>query len=106
MDITTHLQTFVEVVRCGGFSEAELYATGLAQRSKQNGQPYDRFRSRIMFPLTDVRGRVLGFGARAMGEEQKPKYLNTSDNDVYHKGLHLYASDLARGHAGDAPVQA
>jgi DNA primase len=85
--------------RRGGFSEAELYATGLAQRSKQNGQPYDRFRSRIMFPLTDVRGRVLGFGARAMGEEQKPKYLNTSDNDVYHKGLHLYGADLARGYA-------
>jgi DNA primase len=85
--------------RRGGFSVDELYATGLARRSKQNGQPYDRFRSRIMFPLADVRGRVLGFGARAMGAEQKPKYLNTSDNDVYHKGLHLYGSDLARAHA-------
>jgi len=88
--------------RQGGFSERELYATGLAQRSKQNGQPYDRFRGRIMFPLTDVRGRVLGFGARAMREEQRPKYLNTSDNDVYHKGLHLYGADLARAHATKA----
>ena len=85
--------------RRGGFSEEELYATGLAQRSKQNGQLYDRFRSRIMFPLADVRGRVLGFGARAMREDQRPKYLNTSDNDVYHKGQHLYAADLARPHA-------
>ncbi|HTA04888.1 MAG TPA: DNA primase, partial [Solirubrobacteraceae bacterium] len=85
--------------RRGGFSEQELYATGLAQRSKQNGQPYDRFRGRIMFPLTDVRGRVLGFGARAMRDDQRPKYLNTSDNDVYHKGLHLYGADLARAHA-------
>ncbi|MFI4985306.1 MAG: DNA primase [Solirubrobacterales bacterium] len=85
--------------RRGGFSEQELYATGLAQRSKENGRPYDRFRSRIMFPLTDVRGKVLGFGARAMREEQRPKYLNTSDNDVYHKGLHLYGADLARAHA-------
>jgi DNA primase len=85
--------------RRGGFSEQELYATGLAQRSKENGRPYDRFRSRIMFPLADVRGRVLGFGARAMSDEQRPKYLNTSDNDVYHKGLHLYGSDLARAHA-------
>jgi DNA primase len=85
--------------RRGGFSEKELYATGLAQRSKQNGQLYDRFRSRIMFPLTDIRGRVLGFGARAMREDQRPKYLNTSDNDVYHKGLHLYGADLARPHA-------
>ncbi len=85
--------------RRGGFSEQELYATGLAQRSRENGRPYDRFRSRIMFPLADVRGRVLGFGARAMRDEQKPKYLNTSDNDVYHKGLHLYGADLARAHA-------
>jgi DNA primase len=85
--------------RRGGFSQEELYATGLAQRSKQNGQPYDRFRSRIMFPLSDIRGRVLGFGARAMREDQRPKYLNTSDNDVYHKGLHLYGADLARAHA-------
>ena len=85
--------------RRGGFSEQELYATGLAQRSKENGRPYDRFRSRIMFPLADVRGKVLGFGARAMREEQRPKYLNTSDNDVYHKGLHLYGADLARAHA-------
>ncbi len=85
--------------RRGGFSEAELYETGLAQRSKQNGQVYDRFRSRIMFPLADIRGRVLGFGARAMREDQRPKYLNTSDNEIYHKGLHLYGSDLARAHA-------
>jgi DNA primase len=88
--------------RTGGFSVEELYATGLAQRSKENGQPYDRFRSRIMFPLTDLRGRVLGFGARAMGEEQRPKYLNTSDNDIYHKGLHLYGADLARAAAARA----
>jgi DNA primase len=88
--------------RRGGFSTEELYATGLAQRSRQNGQPYDRFRSRIMFPLADIRGRVLGFGARAMREEQRPKYLNTSDNDVYHKGLHLYGAHLARTHAARA----
>jgi DNA primase len=88
--------------RRGGFSEQELYDTGLAQRSKENGRPYDRFRSRIMFPLADVRGRVLGFGARAMREEQRPKYLNTSDNDVYHKGRQLYGADLARAHATKA----
>ncbi len=88
--------------RRGGFSEKELYDIGLAQRSKQNGRPYDRFRSRIMFPLADTRGRVLGFGARAMSDEQRPKYLNTSDNDIYHKGLHLYGSDLARSHATKA----
>jgi DNA primase len=85
--------------RSGGFSAEDLYATGLAQRSRQTGGPYDRFRSRITFPLADIRGRVLGFGARAMGEDQRPKYLNTADNDLYHKGLHLYGGDLARPHA-------
>jgi DNA primase len=104
--------------RRGGFSEAELYAAGLAQRSQENGRLYDRFRARIMFPLADIRGRVLGFGARAMREEQQDgkhagrpagraggrvaKYLNTSDNEIYHKGLHLYGADLARAHAARA----
>ena len=88
--------------RRGGFSEQELYATGLAQRSRENGQLYDRFRSRIMFPLTDIKGSILGFGARAMHDEQKPKYLNTSDNDVYHKGSHVYGAKLARQSAAKA----
>jgi DNA primase len=88
--------------RRGKFSNRELYDSGLAQRSRQNGQLYDRFRSRIMFPLADMRGRVLGFGARATSEDQPPKYLNTSDNDVYHKGLHLYGAHLARADAARA----
>ncbi|MGH2834736.1 MAG: DNA primase [Solirubrobacteraceae bacterium] len=88
--------------RRGGFSERELYDTGLAQRSQERGSIYDRFRARIMFPLADMRGRVLGFGARATHEGQKPKYLNTSDNDVYHKGRHLYGGDLARAAAAKA----
>jgi DNA primase len=92
----------------GGFSARELYAVGLAQRSGGSGRVYDRFRSRIMFPLADVRGKVLGFGARALDHDQqraeadgrrRPKYLNTSDNDVYHKGRNLYGADLARAHA-------
>jgi DNA primase len=85
--------------RGAGFSEQELYATGLAQRSRQTGQPYDRFRSRIVFPLADIRGQVRGFGARAMRDGQGPKYLNTADNNVYHKGRHLYGAQLARAHA-------
>jgi DNA primase len=88
--------------RRGRYSNVEIYEAGLVQRSRQNGQLYDRFRSRIMFPLADVRGRVLGFGARAVSPEQQPKYLNTADNDVYHKGLHLYGAHLARAHAARA----
>jgi DNA primase len=83
--------------RRGGFTEAELYDAGLAQRSRERpGSLYDRFRSRIMFPLCDSRGRVLGFGARAMSAGQTAKYINTSDNEIYHKGRHLYGMHLAR----------
>ncbi len=81
-----------------GFTPEELVAAGLAQRGK-NGGLYDRFRGRIMFPLADARGRVLGFGARAMADGRGPKYLNTSENELYHKGRQLFGLDLARTHA-------
>jgi DNA primase len=85
------------VARQAGFGEDELLATGLAQRSKQQrGAIYDRFRGRIMFPLADARGRVVGFGARAMRDNQPPKYLNTSEGEVFHKGSQLFGIDLAR----------
>src|SRR5918911_367959 len=87
--------------RRAGFSDRELVAAGLASRGRE-GRTYDRFRRRIMFPLCDARGRVLGFGARAMGADQKPKYLNSSDNAVYHKGRHLFGADVARAHAAKA----
>ncbi len=83
--------------RSSGFSEEELLAAGLAQRSKNRpGQIYDRFRERIMFPSADARGRVRGFGARAMRDNQQPKYLNTSDSELYHKRSQLFGIDLAR----------
>ncbi len=84
--------------REGGFSEEELVAAGLAQRGR-GGNLYDRFRGRVMFPLADARGRVLGFGARQMGEGRGPKYLNTSENDLYHKGRQLFGIDVARKEA-------
>jgi DNA primase len=84
--------------RESGFSEEELVAAGLAQRGRSGGI-YDRFRGRIMFPLADARGRVLGFGARAMAEARGPKYLNTSENELYHKGRQLFGINLARAPA-------
>src|SRR5919201_3933772 len=88
--------------RRAGFTDRDLVAAGLASRSRGEGRTYDRFRRRIMFPLCDSRGRVLGFGARAMGEDQKPKYLNSSDNAVYHKGRHLFGADIDRAPAAKA----
>ncbi len=83
--------------RRAGFSDEELLAVGLAQRSHtRRGQVYDRFRQRIMFPSADARGRVVGFGARAMRDNQPPKYLNTADNDLYHKREQLFGINLAR----------
>jgi DNA primase len=82
----------------GGFRQEELVAAGLAQRGREGGV-YDRFRGRIMFPLADRRGQVLGFGARSMGEGRGPKYLNSSENDVFHKGRQLFGINLAHGPA-------
>ena len=87
--------------RSAGYSDEELLAVGLAQRSKTRpGQVYDRFRERIMFPAVDARGRVHGFGARRMRENQGgAKYLNTSDGELYHKREVLFGIDLARASA-------
>ena len=89
--------------RTAGFSEDELLAAGLAQRSKSSpGRVYDRFRERIMFPTMDARGRVVGFGARAMRENQQPKYLNSPEGELYHKRQVLYGIDRARAAAARA----
>ncbi|MDQ6836093.1 MAG: DNA primase [Actinomycetota bacterium] len=89
--------------RSSGYSDEELLATGLVQRSHNRpGQVYDRFRERIMFPAVDARGRVHGFGARAMRDNQRPKYLNTSDGELYHKREVLFGIDLARAAAAKA----
>jgi DNA primase len=86
-----------------GYSHEEAIAAGLAQQSRGRSGIIDRFRGRIMFPLSDARGRVLGFGARRMADaDQGPKYLNTSENELYHKGRQLFGIDLARGPAAKA----
>jgi DNA primase len=78
-----------------GFSVEELRAVGLAQRGRSGGD-YDRFRERIMFPIRDRRGRVLGFGGRAMRSDQGAKYVNTAETDFFHKSQILYGVDRAK----------
>ncbi len=81
-----------------GYSVDELLAAGLIQRSQKTpGGHYDRFRARITFPVRDHRGRVVGFGARGMGPDAKPKYLNSPESEVYRKSRTLYGIDRARG---------
>ncbi|MFY9264770.1 MAG: DNA primase [Solirubrobacterales bacterium] len=87
---------FVPALR-QGFTEHELIAAGLVQRNPKNqAQIYDRFRGRIMFPLADTRGRIRGFGARAMRDGDRPKYLNSADGPIYSKGRQLFGVNHAR----------
>lgn len=86
-----------DAARGANYTDEELVATGLVLPGKR-GEPYDRFRGRVMFPLADDRGRTLGFGARTMGDE-KPKYLNSPETLLYHKSEALFGLDRARGAA-------
>ncbi len=79
--------------------EAMLIEAGLLIRP-DNGTPYDRFRGRVIFPITDRRGRVIAFGARILGEGT-PKYLNSPDTPLFNKGRVLYGMATARRAAHD-----
>lgn len=87
-----------------GVEPRMLEEAGLAMR-KRDGRGYnDRFHGRITFPLCDGRGQVRGFGCRAMAADQQPKYLNTSENAIFHKGRQLFGLHLARGAAARSGV--
>ena len=77
-----------------GYSTEELMAAGLALRS-QKGGAYDRFRNRLMFPIIDVRGNVIGFGGRVM-DDSTPKYLNSPESVVFNKRKNLFAMNVAK----------
>jgi DNA primase len=79
-----------------GYSVEEMEAAGLVQRSQKGRGHYDRFRSRIVFPVRDARGRVQGFGARALSADQQPKYVNSPEGELYRKRHTLYGIDRAR----------
>ena len=72
-----------------GFSEELQIKAGLSKKNKDK-DPYDVFRDRLMFPIKDRKGRVVGFGGRVMNPEDQPKYLNTGDTPVFQKGKELY----------------
>jgi len=68
----------------------DLLRTGLIKVSEKSGRHYDSFRGRLMFPIRDTRGRCIGFGARSMKSEDKPKYLNSPETSYYQKSQVLY----------------
>ncbi|WP_395821425.1 DNA primase [Curtobacterium flaccumfaciens] len=82
-------------LRGRGFTMEELVSAGLVSQGDRS--PYDRFRGRLMWPIRDVTGATIGFGARRLLEDDKgPKYLNTPETPIYHKSQVLYGLDLAR----------
>lgn len=82
-------------LRGKGYAISELEQAGLIV-SGEDGRVWDRFRGRLMFPIRNRHGETIGFGARALADDQQPKYLNSPDSPLFHKNETLYGLDLAR----------
>jgi DNA primase len=87
--------TVLERGQRAGYSIEEMRAAGLIRKGQKGGF-YDWFRLRIMFPVRDPRGRILGFGARGLTPDAKPKYLNSPESELYRKSRILFGVDRAR----------
>ncbi len=88
-------QNMLEELKHLGYDEEEIVECGLVIRNDQ-GRVYDRFRNRLVMPIRDIRGRVIGFGARALDPDDNPKYLNSPQSDVFDKSRTLFGLDLAK----------
>src|ERR1043165_3583556 len=88
-----------------GISTEDMVEAGLLVSGDDIPVPYDRFRDRVMFPITDLRGRVIAFGGRALEKDAPAKYLNSNETTLFHKGSTLYNIFAARQAAHDgAPI--
>lgn len=79
-----------------GYSEEEITSAWLSAKSEKNGRLYDIFRDRIMFPIVDLNGKVIGFGGRALKDTERAKYLNTATTPVFEKGTNLYSMNFVK----------
>ena len=88
----------VDWLRGKGYTDQELRDSGLVTVSRKNGNLFDRFRDRLMFPIIDVRGNVIGFGGRIMNNQDKSaaKYLNSPETLIFNKRKNLFALNLAK----------
>ena len=98
-------QGLTNYLRSKGFTDEEMTRGYLAARNK-NGNLYDIFRDRVMFPIIDLRGNVIAFGGRRMGDEGGPKYLNSGDTPVFKKSNGLFALNLAKKSGKDTFILA
>jgi DNA primase len=87
-----------------GISVADMVETGLLIAGDDIPVPYDRFRDRVMFPITDLRGRIIAFGGRALEKDVPAKYLNSPETPLFHKGSNLYNGATARQAAHEGAV--
>lgn len=87
---------FLRVALKRGYSVHETEVAGLALSRREGPGAYDRFRGRLMFPISDAQGRTIGFGARALKPEDEPKYLNTPDTPLFNKGRNFFGLANAR----------
>ena len=87
-----------EAAAAHGFDESMMMQVGLLGTSERSSEPYDRFRHRVIFPIEGLSGRVIAFGGRVIGGEGRdvPKYLNSPESAIYHKGENLYGLSWAR----------
>ena len=96
-----HRAMLKQALEARGFGRTKQLEAGMLVAPEGGGEPYDRFRDRIVFPIGDRRGRIIAFGARAMADV-KPKYLNSPDTPLFHKGRSLYNLAQARAAAHEA----
>lgn len=85
-----------------GYDDDDLLAAGLLSENPEKETRYDRFRNRLMIPIRDPSGRVVGFGARTLEKDGIPKYLNSPQTDLFDKSALLYGLDMARRHIREA----
>jgi DNA primase len=79
-----------------GYSETEIVTAGLGQKKKSGSGLIDRFRDRLMIPLRDQHGKTIGFTGRVLDSADSPKYMNSPETPIYHKGQMLFGLDLAK----------
>ena len=85
----------LDAMTAKGFSKQELLEAGLVLKNENKGTLYDRFRNRLMFPIIDVRGNVIGFGGRVM-DDSAPKYLNSPETIIFNKRRNLFAMNIVK----------
>lgn len=87
-------QGVINYLKTKGYKDNILFEAGLVSKSEKKGNIYDRFRNRVIFPVFDVKGKVIGFGGRVL-DDSKPKYLNSPETMIFQKGINLYGLNFA-----------